>query len=359
MQNQNSEKKLVLPQVRYHPSIQNQSTTTRTTTGTTTRTTTGTTARTRTNSGKSTGTRNTSRAQPNQNIRPDRRTDDDPEETGSAPSPDPVQDLGPKGVEALPSPGLVLFRSSLDPRDVEQVEVLTRGQRTNPAWFSWRKNRITASIAHQITHSRFANGTSKTPPLSYLSAITGEAKPVQTRAMDWGVRMEAEAVDSYQKLKSASLRRRVSILSCGLFVDAHRPWLAASPDGIVTDSVSGQWLSCLEVKCPYKHRNTRVEDACRDDAHFCLEILDQDAEPPVYVLKRSHQYFTQVQVQLAVTGLHKADFVVYTLKETAIVPVTFDPSLWEDTVSKLETFYRDAVLPHIDPMMQRVQAAEL
>ena len=75
-----------------------------------------------------------------------------------------------------------------------------------------------------------------------------------------------------QKLKSSALGRPVTVQDCGLFIDAQRPWLAASPDGIVTDSLTGQWL--LEVKCPYKHRQRRVEDACRDDPGFCLEIKD-------------------------------------------------------------------------------------
>lgn len=76
-------------------------------------------------------------------------------------------------------------------------------------------------------------------------------------------------------------------------------------------------------------------------------------QPPAYRLKTSHSYFTQVQCQLAVTGLQHADFVVFTLKETAIVPVTFDPDLWKETVSKLEVFYRDAVLPHLREKTQR------
>lgn len=45
------------------------------------------------------------------------------------------------------------------------------------------------------------------------------------------------------------------------------------------------------------------------------------------------------------TGLRCADLVVFTLKEMAIVAVTFDPEIWKETVSKLEVFYRDAILP--------------
>lgn len=236
---------------------------------------------------------------------------------------------------------------------VDQVEVLTRGQRTNQDWFAWRKNRITASVAHRIAHCRFVQEKTKTPPASYLAAITGEGQRVQTRAMSWGVEHEAEAVRRYQRLKSAALGHPVSVQDCGLFIDANRPWLAASPDGILTDSRTGQWLLCLEVKCPYKHRHHRVEDACRDDPAFCLQIVDEDGQNaarspgPHYRLKSSHSYFTQIQCQLAVTGLQKADFVVFTLKDTAVVPVTFDPELWAETVSRLEVFYRDAILPHL------------
>lgn len=71
-----------------------------------------------------------------------------------------------------------------------------------------------------------------------------------------------------QVLKSHLLGRKVTVRGCGLFIDAQRPWLAASPDGIVTDGVNGEWL--LEVKCPYKHRDKLVRDACREDKNFCL-----------------------------------------------------------------------------------------
>lgn len=260
-----------------------------------------------------------------------------------------------RGAEAAgPRPELVPpgMGAKVDQDLVKDVEVLTRGQRDNPDWFAWRKNRITASAAHRIAHCRFVHGKSTTPPTSYLAAITGEGPRVQTRAMSWGVKMEEVAVRSYKKIKSAELGHPISVEDCGLFIDARRPWLAASPDGVVTDRRGGKWL--LEVKCPHKHREQRVEDACRTDSAFCLELLeDGPDQPPAYQLKTSHCYYTQVQCQLAVTGLKEADFVVYTLKETAIVPVTFDADLWEETVSNLEVFYRDAVLPHLRERTQR------
>ncbi|XP_075993363.1 uncharacterized protein LOC142988106 isoform X2 [Genypterus blacodes] len=260
--------------------------------------------------------------------------------------------------------------------DVKEVERNTRGQRINPDWFAWRKNRITASLAHNIAHCEFISGKSKTPPASYLVAITGKphGKPncgqvegvgqsneaifdstgkrpnIQTRAMSWGVEMEAEAARRYQVLKSKALGHAVKVQECGLFIDSKRSWLAASPDGIVTDTKTGQRLLCLEVKCPYKHRDRTVEEACRDDRNFCLVIQAESqraGESPVYRLKQGHQYYTQIQCQLATTGLEQADLVVFTRKETAIVPVPFDPGMWEETVSRLERFYRDALLPYL------------
>lgn len=110
--------------------------------------------------------------------------------------------------------------------------------------------------------------------------------------MSWGIHKEKEAVQKYQDWKSASLRRPVSVQECGLFIDAQRHWLAASPDGIVIDRHTGQRLLCLEVKCPYKHRHRKVEEACREDPSFCLKILEQDGEKPVQVKKTKTKYWS-------------------------------------------------------------------
>ncbi|XP_056229622.1 uncharacterized protein LOC130167441 [Seriola aureovittata] len=376
--------KTILPQVRYHPTIQTQtsgdrarpqtSKTTETRTSRTQKTRPGTVQPSKTVSQQGV---NTAQVDPFPAVKPfpgggqhqKQRTqtpvkkqnqkvvqgvDTDPDPTQK---PDHFSNRAPPRAEEVPL-GLAV---QLDRSVIEKVEVLTRGQSTNQDWFSWRKNRITASVAHRIAHCHFVNGKNKTPPTSYLAAVTGEGRRVQTRAMSWGVQMEDKVVQIYQRLKSQALGRSVMVQDCGLFIDARRSWLAASPDGIVTDSRTGRWLLCLEVKCPYKHRHRRVEDACREDPAFCLEIQDGNGrEPggsPVYRLKTSHSYFTQIQCQLAVTGLQQSDLVVYTMKETAIVPVTFDPDLWEETVSKLEVFYKDAVLPHLREKTQQEMAA--
>ncbi|XP_053168488.1 uncharacterized protein LOC128352187 [Hemicordylus capensis] len=253
-------------------------------------------------------------------------------QTSSSVSAKPLQAAGKaSGLHSPPLPG-----------KVAEIERVTRGQRTNPEWHKWRENRITASVAPRIASSKFANGRSSEVPQSYLKAVVESGSTVQTPAMSWGIRNEKKAVEAYEALKSSKANKPVKVDDCGLFIDKSKAWLAASPDGIVREADTGKELGVLEVKCPYKHRDKTMTEACKDKA-FCLE-----KEGDSFSLKKTHPYYTQVQCQMGVTGLGKADLVVHTNKETVITPVDFDPAFWETTVSKLEKFYTDAVVPHLE-----------
>ena len=61
----------------------------------------------------------------------------------------------------------------------------------------------------------------------------------------------------------------------------------------------------MEVKCPFKHHGQTVEEACKDET-FCCTLVDGCMK-----LKQDHSYYLQVQGQLASTGLHWCDFVVW------------------------------------------------
>ncbi|XP_068810225.1 uncharacterized protein [Struthio camelus] len=233
------------------------------------------------------------------------------------------------------------FLPPLKSQDIQRVERETRGQRSNPTWYEWRKDRITASVAPRIANSKFANGKTDEVPQSYLKAVVSSGPGVQTPAMLWGIRNEKAAVQAYEQFKSQKMGRPVRVEDCGLFIHKGKEWLAASPDGIIKEADTGKSLGLLEIKCPYKHRNKTVREACKDK-DFCLEV-DGDA----YSLKRDHAYYTQVQCQLAAAGFQRADFVVHTNRETAVAPVDFDPVFWGQTVPKLEKFYTKAVIPHL------------
>jgi len=66
----------------------------------------------------------------------------------------------------------------------------------------------------------------------------------------YGREHEKDAIDGYVDYQA---KRGISITvqKCGLVVDTSLPWLAASPDGIISDSsLKEDRQGCLEVKCP-------------------------------------------------------------------------------------------------------------
>jgi len=60
---------------------------------------------------------------------------------------------------------------------------------------------------------------------------------------------ESLAVSCYVSYQRSN-GKFIQIESCGLCIDKVLPWLAASPDGIVTDLTCHD-KGCLEIKCPY------------------------------------------------------------------------------------------------------------
>ncbi len=89
----------------------------------------------------------------------------------------------------------------------------------------------------------------------------------------------------------------------GLVISVSNPWLAASPDGVVSDpSETTQGL--VEVKTPFSMKENTLEEACKTSS-FCLERKNDE-----YQLKTRHDYFYQVQCQLYCTNTDWCDFIL-------------------------------------------------
>lgn len=76
----------------------------------------------------------------------------------------------------------------------------------------------------------------------------------------------------------------ICIEECGVFLSEEYPYLATSPDGII-HLMNGEF-GVIEVKCPYKHHEHTIVDACKDAA-FCLYTNDSGQVQ----LKRAHNYY--------------------------------------------------------------------
>ena len=91
------------------------------------------------------------------------------------------------------------------------------------------------------------------------------------------------------------------IKDSGFVINPEHPHLGASPDAISYCSCHG--TGCVEIKCPYKARDSTITEAVwflEKTANGCLQ------------LDRKHLYYAQVQLQLSSTKLAFVDFVVWT-----------------------------------------------
>ena len=113
--------------------------------------------------------------------------------------------------------------------------------------------------------------------------------------------------------------------------------MGASPDGKVTDSSleGSKKFGILEVKSPEQFKNIDPKHAAMVAENFCLKLCD-DGELRINM---NHAYYDQIQHQLAMTGCHYCDFIIYTFKGAATDRVYFDSERWKKLCQKVCTFY--------------------
>lgn len=85
--------------------------------------------------------------------------------------------------------------------------------------------------------------------------------------------------------------------------------------------------------CPSTKSAVTPLEACSDPKFFRQRVGDQCC------LKTEHEYYAQVQGQLAITGAAWCDFIVYMIKGMSIERITFDQQFWDKLSQKLEANY--------------------
>lgn len=99
---------------------------------------------------------------------------------------------------------------------------------------------------------------------------------------------------------------------------------------------------CLvEVKCPYSGRNEKILPG----KHF--RFLDYNEKNEI-ILKRTSNYYYQVQGQLHICQKKSCYFVVYTFSDLFVEKINYDEEYCTGSlVPKLETFYTKFFRPFI------------
>ncbi|CAC5387149.1 unnamed protein product [Mytilus coruscus] len=163
------------------------------------------------------------------------------------------------------------------------------------------------------------NKITKTTPL--VAKVLGKTSNIDhVPAIKYGRAHENTARNLFLVVESPK-HRNFKVDHCGLFVKADRPYIAASPDGIV--SCLCYTKQVLEIKCPFSLANKSVVDGWKN-----LDYLQMNESTQRLEVNQSHSYYTQMQAQMAVTGLKMGHFFVWSPKGSFQTKVQFDPIYW-------------------------------
>ena len=163
------------------------------------------------------------------------------------------------------------------------------------------------------------------------------AKEIHAAPVDYGKRHESVAKGKYlEKYKERHFH------DCGFVVNKQFAFLGASPDGKICDDGK---TGIIEIKCPFSARNMTVATACEELRDFFMLPVND-----TFQLKRSHDYYAQVQGQLMVTGSEFCEFIVYTQCDIQVERIKPDIPFMTDMLEKLSIFFRDSAKPFIDTL---------
>ena len=222
----------------------------------------------------------------------------------------------------------------VDSKKAKEIEHETRGQSECRGWFIHRRIRLTASNFGRVLKQRERTDPSKLVKEITKQHSTGSSERLPA-SLKYGRENESLALNKY-----CEARANLIVLKTGLIVNPKHPWLGCSPDGIVL-SKEGNIEGCVEVKCPYTHRDSTILEATQDKKFF---LLNSDGPK----LKRTHQYYYQCQGVMAITETTWIDFITYTTNDLIIERITYDHALWQQVMlPKLNSFYFDNVLPYL------------
>ena len=220
----------------------------------------------------------------------------------------------------------------ITPENVDEIEKKTIEQANNPEWFIYRRNRFTASRNNQLRSKN-----PKTDRGFITLAKSFISPPTFSRIvkfkMGFGRFYEPIAITRYEQyLKSCNYH--VQVEKSGLVIDPVNYVLGASPDGKIVDTSEVCKFGILEVKCSEEYKDFDPKSVAFISKTSCIELIDHKLR-----LKKSHSYYDQIQMQLALTTKSWCDFVFFTLKGMVIDRVHFDQEHWINLKEKILTFY--------------------
>ena len=210
--------------------------------------------------------------------------------------------------------------TQISEEQIALIKRITCGQNSNKAWKEERTKRLTSSM-----FGRICKATDRTDRQKLAKSLT-TVKNIKSAPTDHGHKYEPFAIEQFSKDTGKS------VLPSGLVICKEHPFLAASPDGIISSS------ELIEVKCPYVARDREITEVS-------VPYLHQDDEGK-YSLDSNHDYYYQIQGQMLCTNATSCTLVVCTANNLTVndikyVSVTRDDNFIQEMVKKLKIFFDD------------------
>ena len=195
-------------------------------------------------------------------------------------------------------------------------------------WKDQRKNRITASRAKQVVKFKSFQKAENS-----LARSINEGVDFDTKEMKHGRTWEPVARD--MALDYLSDHSNVKCKQTGLIIDETTPYLAASPDGIISCDCHEDHV--LEVKCTWKHWQSSWDQIISDSKYH----ISEDG------LKKDSAWMWQIQTQMGASGLRCAYFAfLYSYgKKLYVEKINFHTEQWAQIQTKSREFFAKCVLP--------------
>ena len=122
---------------------------------------------------------------------------------------------------------------------------------------------------------------------------------------------------------------------CGIFIDKTKQYLIASPDLLIECSFCGE--AVVEIKNSFSIAN---EIPSVDNLPYLCMCNGQVALKQQY-----HQYFAQVQGEMAITKRPLCYFFVYTQKGYYLETIRFNATYWRRLEENLTRIYSNRLSP--------------
>ncbi|XP_045180321.2 uncharacterized protein LOC123539668 [Mercenaria mercenaria] len=221
----------------------------------------------------------------------------------------------------------------LTDEEINFVNITTAGQSSNMVWHEQRTGRITSSTVHAIIRTDPNN-----PSKCAVDQICNPRKtPLQTEAIKWGNEHEESGLKSYRQVLNFSNQGHVNInmKNEGFQISKERPYLGASADSIMSCDCHGKRI--VEVKCPFSAKDKDLQ----------AFLTNADCYIQNNKLKRTHKYFSQVQLQMYVYNVEVCDFVVWAPKFVFVTHVQRDDEFITEMLEKCDLMYLSCILPEL------------